>query len=70
MCMALFEVAAVAVPARAAAAALPGWKCGGRALQVDPIKLKLKVTATERLKLPCHVLLSKFAFNFNKRRYT
>ena len=40
----------------------------GRAVQVDPIKPKLKPPRTERLKLMCDVLLSTFAFKFNLRR--
>jgi ABC-type oligopeptide transport system ATPase subunit len=42
----------------------------GRAVQVDPIKLKLKPPGTKRLKLNCDVLLSTSAFEFNLRRYT
>jgi len=41
----------------------------GRAVQVDPIKPKLKPLGTERLKLTCDVLLSTSAFKFNLRRY-
>jgi hypothetical protein len=39
------------------------------AVQVDPIKPMLKAPGTERLKLEYHESLSKFAFNFNLRRY-
>ena len=38
-------------------------------MQVDPIKPKLTLPGTKRLKLKCDVPLSKFAFNFNLRRY-
>ena len=41
----------------------------GRAVQVDPIKLTLKVPGTKRLKLKHDEPLSKFAFEFNLRRY-
>jgi len=39
-------------------------------VQLDPIKPKLKLPGTERLKLICDELLSKFAFNFNLGRYS
>jgi hypothetical protein len=39
-----------------------------RAVQVDPMKPKLK-PGTKRLKLKCDIMLSTFAFNFNLRRY-
>jgi len=39
-------------------------------VQVDPIKPKLKLPRTKRLKLQCDEPLSKFAFKFNLRRYT
>jgi hypothetical protein len=42
----------------------------GRAVQVDPIKPKLKPLATKRLKVKCDILLSTTAFKFNLRRYT
>ena len=42
----------------------------GRAVQVDPVKPKLKLPGIKRLKLKCHVLLSSFAFKFKLRRYT
>ena len=41
----------------------------GRAVQVDPMKPKLKPPGTKRLKLNCDVLLSTSAFKFNLRRY-
>jgi hypothetical protein len=41
----------------------------GTAVQVDPIKPKLKPTGTERLKQNCDILLSNSAFNVNLRRY-
>ena len=41
----------------------------GRAVQVDPIKPMLRAPGTERLKLKQSVLLSRFAFKFNLRRY-
>jgi hypothetical protein len=41
-----------------------------RAVQVDPIKPKLKPPGTKRLKLEHDVPLSNFAFKFNLRRYT
>ena len=42
----------------------------GRAVQVDPIKLKLKAPGTKRLKLKRDKLLSTSAVNFKLRRYT
>ena len=42
----------------------------GKAVQVDPIKPKLKAPGAKRLKLKCDILLSIFAFKFNLRRYT
>ena len=39
------------------------------AVQVDPMKLKLKPPVTKRLKLKCDMLLSASAFKFNLRRY-
>jgi hypothetical protein len=42
----------------------------GRAVQVDPIKPKLKPPGTKRLKLNCDALLSTSAFKLNLRRYT
>ena len=41
----------------------------GKAVQVDPIKSTLKVPETKRWNLKYDRLLSKFAFNFNWRRY-
>jgi hypothetical protein len=41
----------------------------GRAVQVDPIKPKLKPPGAKRLKLECVVLVSTSAFKFNLRRY-
>jgi len=41
----------------------------GRAVQVDPMKPKLKPPGTKRLKLKCDILLSTLAFKFNLRRY-
>jgi hypothetical protein len=41
----------------------------GRAVQVDPIKLKLKPPGIKILKLKCVILLSTSAFKFNLRRY-
>jgi len=41
----------------------------GRAVQVDPIKPKLKPPGTKRLKLTYGEPLSDFAFKFNLRRY-
>ena len=41
----------------------------GRAVQVDPIKSKLKLPGTKRLKLNRDVLLSTSAIMFNLRRY-
>jgi len=46
-----------------------GWS-PGRAVQVDPIKPKLKPPGTKRLKLHCDALLSTSAFKFNMRHYT
>ena len=42
----------------------------GRAVQVDPLKPKLKPPTNKLLKLRCVVPLSNFAFKFNLRRYT
>jgi len=42
----------------------------GRAVQIDPLKPKLKPPGTYRLKLNCYVLLSASAFKINLRRYT
>jgi len=43
----------------------------GRAVQVDPIKPKLKAPANKRFKLKYDELVSSFfAFKFNLRRYT
>ena len=42
----------------------------GRAVQVDPMKPKLKPPGTQRLTLKCDILLSNCAFKFNLRRYT
>jgi hypothetical protein len=39
-------------------------------VQVDPIKPKLKMPRSKRLKLNCDVLLSTSAFKFNLRRFT
>ena len=50
---------------RAAAAAAQG-----RAVQVDPVKPKLKAPGTKRFKLTYHGQLSDFAFKFNLRRFT
>jgi hypothetical protein len=41
----------------------------GRAVQVDPIKPKLKPAGTKPLKLKWDVLLSTSVFEFNWRRY-
>ena len=41
----------------------------GRALQVDPMKPKLKPRGTKLLKLKCDILLQNSAFKFNVRRY-
>jgi hypothetical protein len=41
----------------------------GRAVQVDPMKPKLKAPGTKSLKLKCDILLLTSAFNFNLRRY-
>ena len=41
----------------------------GGAVQVDPMKPKLKAPGTKRLKRTFDVLVSKFAFKFNLRRY-
>ena len=42
----------------------------GRAVQVDPIKPKLKPPGTKPLILKCDGLLSNFGFKFKLRRYT
>jgi len=41
----------------------------GGAVQVDPMKPKMKPPGTMRLKLKCDILLSTSDFNFNLRRY-
>jgi hypothetical protein len=41
----------------------------GTAVQVDPIKPKLKPPGTKLLKLKCDILLSTSAFKSNLRRY-
>jgi hypothetical protein len=41
----------------------------GRAVQVGPLKPKLKPPGTKRLKPKCDILLSTSAFNFNLRHY-
>ena len=41
----------------------------GEAVQVDPIKPKLKAPGTKRLKVQCDEPLSNFAFKSNSRRY-
>ena len=47
---------------------LPHGLAHGRAVQVDPMKPKLKPSGTKRLKLKCDILPSTSAFNFNLRR--
>ena len=42
----------------------------GGAVQVDPMKPKLKPPDTKPLKLKCNILLSTPAFKFNLRRYS
>jgi hypothetical protein len=42
----------------------------GRAVQVDPIKPKLKPTGTGHLKLKYDKMLSRFTFKLNLRRYS
>jgi len=42
----------------------------GRAVQVDPIKPKLKAPRMKRLKLQYDILLSNFAFKINLRHYS
>jgi len=42
----------------------------GWAVQLKPMRLKLKAPGTKPLKLKCDKLLSTFAFNFNLCRYT
>jgi hypothetical protein len=42
----------------------------GEAVQVDSIKLKLKLPGSKSLKLKCDILLSTLAFKFKLRRYT
>ena len=43
--------------------------CCGEAVQIDPMKTKLKAPGTKRLKQIYNYLLSSVAFNFNFRRY-
>ena len=45
------------------------WYCG-RAVQVDPIKPKLKPPGTKRLKLEHEEVHSDCALRFNLHRYT
>jgi len=45
-------------------------RCRGRAVQVDPIRPKLKPPGIKRLKLETDGLLSNFGFKFSLRRYT
>jgi hypothetical protein len=47
-----------------------GLRLRGRAVQVEPMKLRLKAPGTERLKLKYDDPLSNFAFTFNLRRCT
>jgi hypothetical protein len=47
-----------------------GYKTQGKAVQVEPMRSKLKAHGTERLKLSCDKLLSTVAFKFSLRRYT
>ena len=54
--------------ANAIAGKLPGEL--GRAVQVDPMKPKLRPPGTKRLKLEYDGLPSDFAFKFNLRRYS
>jgi hypothetical protein len=42
----------------------------GRAVQVHPVKSKLKSSGAQRLKLKCDEPLSDFAFNFNLRHFS
>ena len=42
----------------------------GEAVQVEPMKSRLKAPGPKRLKLRYDNLLSSFAFKFNLRRYT
>jgi len=42
----------------------------GEAVQVEPMKSKLKAPGTKRLKLNHDIMLSSFAFKFNLRLYT
>ena len=42
----------------------------GRAVQVDPMKPRLKAPGAKQLKLKCDILLSTSAFKFNVRRYS
>jgi hypothetical protein len=41
----------------------------GKAVQIEPMKLKLKAPGTKRLKLQYDTLLSSFASNYILRRY-
>jgi len=42
----------------------------GSAVQLDPIKPRLKPSGTKHLKPKCDILLSNSAFKSNSRRYT
>jgi hypothetical protein len=42
----------------------------GMAVQVDPMKPKLKPLGTKCLKVNCDILLPTSAFKYNLRRYT
>ena len=53
-------------------AALPPRRSGGQgeALQVEPMKSKLKARGSKRLKLEYDMVFSSVAFSFNVRHYS
>jgi hypothetical protein len=59
-----------AVPVALSYEELTGLSMLGRAVQVEPMKPKLKPPGTERLTLERDELLSNFAFKFNLCRYS
>jgi hypothetical protein len=61
---------AAALGATAAAATAAAAESLGRVVQANPIKPKLKAPGSKRLKLKYGALFSRFAFNFDLRRYT
>ena len=48
----------------------PAHQPHGQAVQIEPMKSKLKAPGTTRLKLKCDILLSTSAFKIKLRRYS